>query len=265
MPSHHQVWDLADSPGLHTDPFTKILLNLGYHNIFFGLKEMNPLFEKLSFNNKLSNDDEIDAFKANYHDSNPLLWFIHQSSSESFNLNSVLLKIVALLQINSRKTVIIFLQIPNLITSKEKTVPLVSEICGQCTFILPTSLSRKFTLHSSNSILDLPGYLFDLLKLSRPSSWAVKSHSNSIQSSENSKLLFECSTGDKFYCNHEFKLFIKRGQQAGKLFNYRMDPEEQNNLWSDTNFQTQKSQLLLEMLWAQFSKESMPMPRISGA
>ncbi|WP_062108270.1 sulfatase family protein [Bacillus niameyensis] len=69
----------------------------------------------------------------------------------------------------------------------------------------------------------------------------------------------------KTYVNERYKLTVYYNQSYGELYDLENDPEEYTNLWDLPDYQTLKQELLLKYIWAELGKESMPMPRVTGA
>ncbi|MGN7356649.1 sulfatase family protein [Paenibacillus sp. SAF-054] len=69
----------------------------------------------------------------------------------------------------------------------------------------------------------------------------------------------------KTYVEQRYKITVYFGQLYGEMYDLDQDPGEFDNLWHNPAFATLKQELLLKFLWAEFGKEAMPMPRISGA
>ncbi|GIP33245.1 sulfatase [Paenibacillus sp. J2TS4] len=69
----------------------------------------------------------------------------------------------------------------------------------------------------------------------------------------------------KTYVDARYKLTVYYNQTYGELFDLQEDPGEINNLWDDPASRDLKSRLLLQYIWAELGKESLPMPRIWGA
>lgn len=69
----------------------------------------------------------------------------------------------------------------------------------------------------------------------------------------------------KTYVEDRYKLTVYYQRDYGELFDLEADPKETNNLWNDPNAQALKSELINKLLFAEMGKESIPMPRISGA
>ena len=59
----------------------------------------------------------------------------------------------------------------------------------------------------------------------------------------------------------QFLLAVKLANGDG----VEADPKEVNNLWNDPDSQTLKAELTTRLLFAEMGKESVPMPRVSGA
>lgn len=68
----------------------------------------------------------------------------------------------------------------------------------------------------------------------------------------------------KTYVDERYKLTVYYNQTYGELFDLKEDPNEIRNLWDDVSSQPLKQELLLKYIWAELSKESMPMPRIGA-
>lgn len=69
----------------------------------------------------------------------------------------------------------------------------------------------------------------------------------------------------KTYVDERYKLTVYYNREYGELFDLHEDPGEFRNRWEDPQYQDIKSKLFLRYIWAELGKESMPMPRISGA
>jgi arylsulfatase A-like enzyme len=69
----------------------------------------------------------------------------------------------------------------------------------------------------------------------------------------------------KTYVDERYKITVYYNQTYGEIFDLAEDPQELNNLWDEPACAALKSELLLKFAWAELGKESMPMPRISGA
>lgn len=69
----------------------------------------------------------------------------------------------------------------------------------------------------------------------------------------------------KTYINERYKLTTYEHMDAGELFDLQEDPGEFRNLWSAPEARELKSQLFREFLVAEWAKEPIPMPRVSGA
>lgn len=69
----------------------------------------------------------------------------------------------------------------------------------------------------------------------------------------------------KTYVDARYKLTVYYNQTYGELFDLVSDPGEIHNLWDDEKYRDLKMELMMKYIWAELGKESMPMPRISGA
>ncbi|TMV45254.1 DUF4976 domain-containing protein [Paenibacillus mesophilus] len=69
----------------------------------------------------------------------------------------------------------------------------------------------------------------------------------------------------KTYVDRRYKITVYYNQTYGEMFDLESDPNELNNLWDSPDHAFLKCELLLKYAWAELGKESMPMPRISGA
>ncbi|GIO60312.1 sulfatase family protein [Paenibacillus cineris] len=69
----------------------------------------------------------------------------------------------------------------------------------------------------------------------------------------------------KTYVDERYKITVYYNQTYGEIFDLQEDPGELNNLWDDPEHAPLKTELLLKYAWAELGKESMPMPRITGA
>ncbi len=69
----------------------------------------------------------------------------------------------------------------------------------------------------------------------------------------------------KTYVDERYKITVYYNQTYGEIFDLQEDPQEFNNLWDDPAYASLKSDLMLKYIWAELGKESMPMPRVSGA
>ena len=69
----------------------------------------------------------------------------------------------------------------------------------------------------------------------------------------------------KTYVDKRYKITVYYNQTYGEMFDLVNDPGEYHNLWDDPEYKELKQELLLNYIWAELGKESMPMPRIWGA
>lgn len=69
----------------------------------------------------------------------------------------------------------------------------------------------------------------------------------------------------KTYVDERYKITVYYNQTYGEIFDLQEDPQEFHNLWDDPAYASLKSELMLKYIWAELGKESMPMPRVSGA
>jgi len=69
----------------------------------------------------------------------------------------------------------------------------------------------------------------------------------------------------KTYVNKRYKITVYYNQTYGEIFDLEKDPGEFNNLWNQPEYQELKQELFIKYIWAELGKESMAMPRISGA
>lgn len=69
----------------------------------------------------------------------------------------------------------------------------------------------------------------------------------------------------KTYVDERYKITMYYNQTYGEIFDLHNDPGEFNNLWDNPDYQDLKQELMFKYIWAELGKESMPMPRISGA
>jgi uncharacterized sulfatase len=69
----------------------------------------------------------------------------------------------------------------------------------------------------------------------------------------------------KTYVNDRYKLTVYYNRPYGELFDLKADPQEIHNLWDEPDAAELKSELLLKMLYAEFGKEPMWMPRVCSA
>ena len=69
----------------------------------------------------------------------------------------------------------------------------------------------------------------------------------------------------KTYVDSRYKITVYYNHDYGELFDLEADPNEINNLWNDPDSQALKAELTTKLLFAEMGKESIPMPRISGA
>ncbi|HAA74361.1 TPA: sulfatase [Candidatus Latescibacteria bacterium] len=69
----------------------------------------------------------------------------------------------------------------------------------------------------------------------------------------------------KTYVEDRYKLTVYYQRDYGELFDLKEDPKEVNNLWYAKDATGLKSELINKLLFAEMGKESLPMPRVSGA
>jgi hypothetical protein len=81
-------------------------------------------------------------------------------------------------------------------------------------------------------------------------------------------ILQEFENGDKRLITEKCVLQIPKDKEKrdnAALYDRIKDPELTKNVWHNEQYKIQKEQLLLQFLWAQLQKESVPMHRIAGA
>ena len=69
----------------------------------------------------------------------------------------------------------------------------------------------------------------------------------------------------KTYVDDRYKLTVYYNREYGELFDMHEDPGEINNLWNSSEHAELKAELVMKLLFAEMGKESLPMPRTSGA
>jgi uncharacterized sulfatase len=69
----------------------------------------------------------------------------------------------------------------------------------------------------------------------------------------------------KTYVDERYKLTVYYNKEYGELYDLQEDPGEIRNLWDDPGSFELKYNLLLKYVWAELGKESMWMPRVTGA
>jgi uncharacterized sulfatase len=69
----------------------------------------------------------------------------------------------------------------------------------------------------------------------------------------------------KTYVDERYKLTVYYNKEYGELYDLQEDPGEIRNLWDDSGSFELKYKLLLKYVWAELGKESMWMPRVTGA
>ncbi|HKJ85621.1 MAG TPA: sulfatase, partial [Spirochaetia bacterium] len=62
-----------------------------------------------------------------------------------------------------------------------------------------------------------------------------------------------------------YKMTVHFGRAYGELYDLVTDPDEYANLWDREEAAELKSRLLLEFLYGEMGKVSLPMPRIAVA
>ena len=67
------------------------------------------------------------------------------------------------------------------------------------------------------------------------------------------------------FINHRYKLTVHFNRSYGELYDLEQDPGEYVNLWDQPESQNLKRDLLLQFVYAEMAKASLPMPRIAGA
>lgn len=69
----------------------------------------------------------------------------------------------------------------------------------------------------------------------------------------------------KTYVDNRYKVTVYYQRDYGEVYDLQQDPSELNNLWDHPQYQELKSQLLLQLIWAEMGKEPLWMPRIANA
>ena len=72
-------------------------------------------------------------------------------------------------------------------------------------------------------------------------------------------------TNQTAWIEDRYKLTVYYQRDYGELFDLKEDPKEVNNLWYAKDATGLKSELINKLLFAEMGKESLPMPRVSGA
>ena len=67
------------------------------------------------------------------------------------------------------------------------------------------------------------------------------------------------------YIDERYKLTVYHSREYGELFDLEADPREIDNLWDNPAAQDLKGELMQHLVFAEMAKDSLPMPRISGA
>jgi len=69
----------------------------------------------------------------------------------------------------------------------------------------------------------------------------------------------------KTYVDERYKLTVYYNNYYGELYDLLEDPNELCNLWEHVEYRELREKLLFKYIWAELGKESMSMPRITGA
>ena len=67
------------------------------------------------------------------------------------------------------------------------------------------------------------------------------------------------------YIDERYKLTVYHNRDYGELFDLAADPREIDNLWDNPAAHDLKGELMQHLVFAEMAKDSLPMPRISGA
>ena len=69
----------------------------------------------------------------------------------------------------------------------------------------------------------------------------------------------------KTYVDKRYKITVYFNQTYGELFDLESDPGEVDNLWDRPDLADLKAEMVMKLLHAEMGKESLWMPRVSGA
>ncbi|HPO52047.1 MAG TPA: sulfatase-like hydrolase/transferase [bacterium] len=69
----------------------------------------------------------------------------------------------------------------------------------------------------------------------------------------------------KTYIEKRYKITVYFRKDYGELFDLENDPHEYNNLWNEPEYRERKNQLIKKLLFAEWEKEPLWMPRVWGA
>tara|TARA_R100000027_G_scaffold2734_9_gene2737 strand:+ start:42278 stop:43792 length:1515 start_codon:yes stop_codon:yes gene_type:complete len=137
----------------------------------------------------------------------------------------------------------------------------------------PNKIPEGTRSKALQSLVDLPTSFLEAAGISKPHSmsgmnqlpsWqdpstAVRSHTMVEDNHEPG--MAELKT----YIDDRYKLTVYRAFDCGELYDLQEDPDEIYNRWSDPDYASIKSSLLLDFVQAEMAKEVLPMPRISAA
>ena len=272
VPSHHQVWTGSGKVGIHVDPLPLVLRKAGYRTSFIGPRDAENLVTQCGFN-------DLIILQSNDADENAVSLIEHPAHTPSF-ITCVIPEFstrwqAIASQLASRKE-------PRGLVLETSITPLETQ--GEAGTLDPEAISAPFMVSLPGagrkidgstqlwSILDIAPSLLCSLGIKVPYTMVGKDlHQYWLGKARKAirfprdRCLFEHTDGSKTMWNGRYLLAVQPGREAGAIFDLELRDGAARNLWDDPSSTVVKSQLLLELLWAQLDKECMPMPRIAGA
>ncbi len=272
VPSHHQVWTGAGKVGIHVDPLPLTLKKAGYRTSFIGHRDAENLAAQCGF-------DDLVVLQGNDGDENVVSRIVHPAQPPSF-ITCVIPELATrwqaiASQLASHKESRSLVVVATISPPEARSEPGTSNPEGlSAPFMVSLpGMGRKVDESSQIwSILDMAPSLLGWLGIKVPYTMVGKDlHQYWLGKARKAipfprdRCLFEHADGSKTMWNGRYVLTVHPGKETGEIVDLGGRDGANRNLWDDPSSTAVKSQLLLELLWAQLDKECMPMPRIAGA
>ncbi len=138
---------------------------------------------------------------------------------------------------------------------------------------MPGEIPAGQRSHALQSLVDIPCTVLDYAGIDIPRSMTGRNQHSVWQGKQDSVRDHVIAENRhqpnrlclKTYITERYKITTYQHMDDGELFDLKDDPGEFNNLWNDPAAAQLKCTLLRDFLAADWAKEPIPMPRVSGA
>jgi len=268
VPSHHGIWSEEGKLGLHVNPLPACLKRFGYRSLFVGPDDAKVIAIQCGFEDVRpisGNDAAQDIIKVLARSNNAPSFVACVLDEFPPSMMDAITRLAQDPDDGESITIIV-----------AQLVPRVSESCSPVSVPFAVASPGIKRNHGSRAhfwaLLDIAPSLLGSLALKIPYSmvgrdqhlfWRGKGR-RAIKFPRE-RALFEYADGSKTMCSAKYMLTVHLGKEGGELVEHVAGIAISHNLWDDASSAKVKEHAMLEMLWAQMDKESVPMPRIAGA